>query len=573
MPTNELVLLDQELAARQTRREQPLPDGVAFERFAVEQALRDTDLSDEEIAAGHVGGGDDGGLDGVYVFLADDLLDDDSEVLSTASGVPRGTPLRLWVVQAKRGKSFGETALDLAETALRRLLDLDASEEQLRGLYSDAVVNRMNIFRQTWQNIAMLHPQLEVRFWYVTRGDTAVVNTKVEQKRSELEGLLRELLPESAARVELVGARELWRLVSTQRSYTLKLPFKDDATTDNSHVALVTLGDYLGFITDEDGRIRRHIFDWNVRDYQGNVEVNREIEKSLHMQELPDFWWLNNGVTILTSDVSRVGKEYILDDVQIVNGLQTSYRIHSVLSDLESGHPSFERRLLVRILKTTDPETRDQVIKATNHQTAVGAASLRATDGVQRDIESYFFAHGWYYDRRKNYYRNIGKNSERIVGIPLLAQAIMAMGLGRPDTSRARPSSLLKDDSDYAKLFSTGIDLAVYLWLAKSQKSVDAFLATPDAGTTPAERTNLRFHLSMIAATLLHGKRIYAPAQLSKLASGGCEVKDAELADCLAHLRKWFDEYVACADDPADKVAKGSEFVSLLHERIPELLA
>ena len=355
MPTNELVLLDQELAARQTRREQPLPDGVAFERFAVEQALRDTDLSDEEIAAGHVGGGDDGGLDGVYVFLADDLLDDDSEVLSTASGVPRGTPLRLWVVQAKRGKSFGETALDLAETALRRLLDLDASEEQLRGLYSDAVVNRMNIFRQTWQNIAMLHPQLEVRFWYVTRGDTAVVNTKVEQKRSELEGLLRELLPESAARVELVGARELWRLVSTQRSYTLKLPFKDDATTDNSHVALVTLGDYLGFITDEDGRIRRHIFDWNVRDYQGNVEVNREIEKSLHMQELPDFWWLNNGVTILTSDVSRVGKEYILDDVQIVNGLQTSYRIHSVLSDLESGHPSFERRLLVRILKTTDP--------------------------------------------------------------------------------------------------------------------------------------------------------------------------------------------------------------------------
>ncbi len=321
----------------------------------------------------------------------------------------------------------------------------------------------MNIFRQTWQNIATLHPQLEVRFSYVTRGDTATVHRKVEQKRAELERLLRELLPGSEARVELVGAKELWSLVSTQRSYTLELPFKDDATTDNSHVALVTLGDYLGFITDDGGRISRHIFDWNVRDYQGNVEVNREIEKSLHMQELPDFWWLNNGVTILTSDVSRVGKQYILDDVQIVNGLQTSYRIHSVLGNLEPDHPSFERRLLVRILKTTDPKTRDQVIKATNHQTAVGVASLRATDDIQREIESYFWAHDWYYDRRKHYYRNIGKSSERIVSIPLLAQAIMAMG--RPDTSRARPSSLLKDDTDYKSLFSKSIELPVYLWL------------------------------------------------------------------------------------------------------------
>lgn len=101
------------------------------------------------------------------------------------------------------------------------------------------------------------------------------------------------------------------------------------------------------------------------------------------------------------------------------------------------------------------------------------AASLRATDDVQRDIEAYFLGHEWYYDRRKNYYRNSGRSPERIVSIPLLAQAVMAMGLSRPDDSRARPSSLLKRDDDYRKIFSENVPVEIYLWLAQAQKAVD----------------------------------------------------------------------------------------------------
>jgi len=160
-----------------------------------------------------------------------------------------------------------------------------------------------------------------------------------------------------------------------------------------------------------------------------------------------------------------------MDDVQIVNGLQTSHTVHRVLRGASENHPAFERSVLVRILVTgDDPATRDRVIRATNRQTSVPAASLRATDDIQRNIESFFLAHGWFYDRRKNFYRNNGKSPERIIGIPLLAQAVMAMGLSRPDNSRARPSSLLKRDEDYKKIFSSSVPLPVYLWLAKSQK-------------------------------------------------------------------------------------------------------
>jgi hypothetical protein len=71
---NELVLLDQVLQQRQNERSIPLKDDDAFELFACEQILRDRDPSAEEVAMGIVGGGNDGAIDGVYVFLGDALL-------------------------------------------------------------------------------------------------------------------------------------------------------------------------------------------------------------------------------------------------------------------------------------------------------------------------------------------------------------------------------------------------------------------------------------------------------------------------------------------------------------------
>jgi hypothetical protein len=241
--------------------------------------------------------------------------------------------------------------------------------------------------------------------------------------------------------------------------------------------------------------------------------------------------------------------------------------VHRVLRGAPESHPSFERSVLVRILVTgDDPATRDRVIRATNRQTTVPAASLRATDDIQRNIESFFLAHGWFYDRRKNFYRNNGKSPERIIGIPMLAQAVMAMALSRPDNSRARPSSLLKRDDDYKKIFSSSVPLPIYLWLGKSQKAVDAFLASEAANAQ--ERTNLRFHLAMTAAATLAGHRIYDPAQLNPIASEERDIGEADLAQCLLDLRESFAKFAEQTGDTPDKIAKGPEFVTFLLGRV-----
>ena len=226
------------------------------------------------------------------------------------------------------------------------------------------------------------------------------------------------------------------------------------------YVALVKLRDFDAFIRDGAGKLRRNLFEANVRDYQGSTAVNDEIGNSLKAKGREDFWWLNNGVTIVAGKATVSAKTLTLEDPQIVNGLQTSNEIYRYFSDANTAGD--ERNLLVRVIVPTKPESRDRVIKATNSQTSIPPASLRATDKIHRDIEEHLRPYGLFYDRRKNLHKNDGRPLDKIVSIPLMAQAVMSILLQRPDDARARPSSLLKKDDDYSSVFSTSIPIGVY---------------------------------------------------------------------------------------------------------------
>lgn len=571
MTDNALFLLDTVLQKRQDERDRPIKDDKAFEIFACEQVLRDFELTPDEIVEGVVGGGNDGGLDGIYVFLNEEPLSEDHDIFDPAANytLPRNPQLRLVLIQAKREQSFTEVAFDRVRDSAGRLLELGVDESELRSLYEDQVVNRTGMFRLALKLAATRHPSVHIEFVYATKGSLGNIHNKVQIKARSLEEQFARVMPGAIGRVQFVGASELYEQSNKQTSYTMQLTYRENATSDTgaekSHVVLVRLEDYLNFITADDGSLRRHIFDWNVRDFEGNVEVNAEIEKSLREDDAPEFWWLNNGITIVCSKATVVGKTFSLDDVQVVNGLQTSHTIYNVLSEEGSG-PARDRSVLVRVLVTgDDAKTRDRVIRATNRQTTVTAASLRATDEVQRNIEVYFAAHGWWYDRRKNYYRNNGKSPERIIGIPFLAQAVMAMGLSRPNDSRARPSSLLKRDSDYELVFSAKTQIDVFLWLARSQKAVDAFLLAESSNAQ--ERTNLRFHLAMYAASKLMAGRVRSPQQLRGLVANGIEIESADLTSCYHDVRSVFIDHVLSTGSAPDKSAKGTEFRdALLHE-------
>ena len=543
--------------------------GAAFEIFASELALRSYGLNLDEVTAGIVGGGQDGAVDSVYVFFDDALVDQDSEVVlpdSRPGAFGQERSLELWVVQAKRTASFSEGALDKLENTLRRVLDLDQPLDGLAALYNPTLLARFDLFRRAWEKLLVRRPRLSVNVVYATPGDRRGVTPQVEAKVLALRHVLGKQVPDARISVELLGDSELLARYNERPSYTLPMRYQEAATSDNSHIALVTLRDYYNLIVDEHGRLQRHLFEYNVRDYEGNVSVNQEIRQSLSNPDSPEFWWLNNGVTILCSAATSAGKTYSLSDIQIVNGLQTSHEIFEALH--RGGPPEAEgRMLLVRIIVTDDTAVRDQVIRATNRQTSVKDSSLRATDDVQRNIENYFITRNWYYDRRKNFYKNEGKDPSRIVSIPTLGAAMTAMGLFRPDLARGKPSSLLKSNDDYLKVFNSSIELDIYYWVARTQRKVDAYIASEGAQASIQQKSNLKFHLSMLVVEHLNGSPIRHPRQLNRLATGDAEMSSAEMNQLFGKLKSWSDGYLTAEGAILERAAKTQRFTEYLLER------
>jgi hypothetical protein len=457
MSTNDLILLNQLLDQRLSEIGQGLAEGEYFDIFSAEQVLKDDDLSYEELASGIIDGGGDGGIDSLYFFVNGVAFDEDIDIASLKKNVS----IRLVLIQSKISAGFSETAIEKMISSARDLFDLNKNLKGLAEVYKQDLLDRISRFRGTFLALASKFPSVSFEYAYATKGTE--VHPNVRRKVPELEQVIKGFFNPVSFSFTFLTAADL--LASARRSpsstTSLRLAENPISTGQEAFVCLVTLRDYLTFITDDDGHLRSRLFEGNVRDYQGKTEVNVEIRKTLETVASEDFWWLNNGVSVICSNASLSGKTLTIEDAEIVNGLQSSREIYNSFHGKDlSKEP---RNLLVRLLKPQTQESRDRIIKATNSQTPIPAASLRATDKIHRDIEEYLYSKGYFYDRRKNYYKNVGKPIKKIFGIPFVAQSVMACALTDPANARARPSSLIKSEDAYKRIFNSDYPLDVYL--------------------------------------------------------------------------------------------------------------
>lgn len=565
MSDNDIIILNSILGQDKAQRGDPLSDTEYFEVFAFEQILKNYELSYEEILKGSIDGGDDGGIDGLFVFVNDDLLDEDSDLTS----VKKNPVFGVFLIQAKTSNSFSETAVEHVITSVRSLFDLTKDMNVLRNLYNSDLISKVERFRDAYVNLAFLHPVLKFSFTYITKGDTTNIHPKVKGQAKTLEQVIEQSFSGAIAKVTFMGARELLDASRVEKSYTLQLQFLENYLSKgvDNYIVLSSLRGYYKFVTDENSNLRRHIFESNVRDYQGNVEVNKDIQKTLETHDNLDFWWLNNGISVLASKASISGKTITLDNVLIVNGLQTTTIIHNYFKDKGTAEEQDEdRSILVRIIVTDDPEARDRIIKATNFQTAVPVASLKATERIQRDIEDYFLHEGWFYDRRKNYYKNIGKPINRIISIPSLAQAVMAIILKEPDNARARPSSLIKNETDYSRVFNDATGANIYLFCARVMKRIEAVIRHEFQSHRFQDGSNLKFHIAMVLMAKLTGTRDYTDQNIESISFDS--ITDALIADCFNQTIALATQYATQKEWTIERLAKNREFVDYLLDKI-----
>lgn len=476
-----------------------------FEFFSSSQLLKNYNLNDDEILDGITDGGNDGGCDSAYVFLNGDLLSADQ---ITSLSAAKGSTLNFVIIQSKNSASFKEDTIMKWKTLSSNLLDMSKPIKDFESRYSDKVLEKFQIFRDAVTRLIRSQIRVSIQYYYVALATEK--HPHVDEQAEELKNISKGFFPSANIEVIFIDANKLMELYNTDSEITINLQLADQPITlgkNNDCVALVNIATYYQFITNESGLLQKRFFEANVRDYQGKNIVNSAIAGTLENNTGEDFWWLNNGVTIIAENISLANsRELLLVNPNIVNGLQTSTEIFNYFTSHKEKISEESRKVLVRLIVPESEESRDRIIFATNNQTNIPKSSLRVTDTIHLQIEMYFKGRGLYYDRRKNYYKNQKKKSSEIVGVSFLAQCLITLILRKPDFARARPSTLLTDDATYDRLYGDNFDLQAYYKAAYLGKRIQKNLsATSDM--SPAERSDILFYLLYAVVTKMLGKK------------------------------------------------------------------
>jgi hypothetical protein len=322
---------------------------------------------------------------------------------------------------------------------------------------------------------------------------------KVRLRSRNLATYVKDIL--SSADVQFVWwtAKRLLEAARTVPEMDIVVPVVESfATDDGSTVCLVKLRDYAQrLLTKADGKLQTRFLEPNVRDYAGKANpVNKQI-RATQEDKAPqeDFWWLNNGITVLSDGCPVNGHKVTITNPEVVNGLQTSHEIFEWYNAHKKD--SDTRNVLMRVIVPKDEKSRSKIIKATNSQTPVSMLSLMSTEQIQEDIEDRLRLYGLFYDRKKGEYRRLKKPIKKIVGMNALAQAVMAIALQRPDQARGRPETYVKDHA--AEVFDPNIDRDLYAASILLDRQVLEYLQSQALGSDVLR--DIRYYVSMLIGT------------------------------------------------------------------------
>ena len=457
-----------------------------FEIFSNEQILKEFDLSYEEIMKGTIGNGGDGGIDGLFLF-ANEILIDVNEDVPKIKGTLK---IDLFIIQSKNTSGFSEDVLDKFISSANDIFSLENDIESLKTVYNSELLLHIEKFRKLYMKNITKQPDLNINYLFSTKG--VEIHNNVTRKVANLKETILNYFDSANFKFDFITAEKLLELARTRKkeSFAVKITESPIGTDDGGYICLVRLDEFFKLITDEGQQIQKYMFDANVRDYQGSVVVNKNIANSLLNEKHYEFWWLNNGITILTDNASVASKTLTITSPQIVNGCQTSFEIYSYFKNHSVSED--KRNITIRVIKTNDDNLRARIIQSTNSQTSIPPAVLSATDPLHRNIEEYLKHHNLYYDRRKNFWKNEKKPIKDIISIASLAQSFTSMIIQEPHIARGKPSSIIKSPKDYENIFDKDYELESYYKIVLLQRRIELLLSEADF-LERGEKLNIRY--------------------------------------------------------------------------------
>ena len=431
-----------------------LPTPTVFEAFATSSMLRkyhQTDWSGVEDDV-LIGGGGDGAMDAIAIIVNGRLVNSQQDIDFFVETLGM-LDVEFAFVQAKTSPKFNASDVHSfifgVEQFFNKALKLPTNIS-----FNDEVQQRIDLTTSIFRQTIKMQSNPKCSLYYVTTGRWTGESEPLGRVKHGKE-ILENTNLFSQVRVLPVDAellkstyRELERSVVKEIEFIRTTTFPKIDGVREAHIGLLAGDEFIKLVSTDEGELNRSLFYDNVRDFQGYNPVNREIEHTLENDELRNsFPLLNNGITIIARSIKRTADVLQISDFQIVNGCQTTHVLFHNKHNVGAG--TF---IPVKIVATEDTQVVNEVIKATNRQSAVLPEALESLTPFHRELEDAYISRERgrdpgqriYYERRSKQYLMEQIPPTNVVSLTAQIKSFIGMFLDEPHSHPRYYGELLK---------------------------------------------------------------------------------------------------------------------------------
>lgn len=187
MAANDVILLSERVEASRTETA-GLSASEQETYFFAKHYLKEYSPNHDDLLAGVVDGSNDGGFDGIYIFVNGNCVRDDVPL----RGMGYGAELQLVMCQVKNTTGFGESAVDKVIVHLPELLDFGRDEKVLSRRFNPRVIEITRRFLDALQQLDM--PELSIYVAFASLRAANGPHPNVSEKRCGARGDPSEVL-------------------------------------------------------------------------------------------------------------------------------------------------------------------------------------------------------------------------------------------------------------------------------------------------------------------------------------------------------------------------------------------
>ncbi|ATQ83545.1 hypothetical protein MOTT16_06705 [Moraxella osloensis] len=454
-----------------------------FVNFNIISKLYPRDISLDDLSTG---GSDDTGLDGMAIIVNGNIITDETEIdfLVKQNG---SLNVIFALIQSKSSPKFDGSQVGTFITGVKNFFSPKSflpENEKIKALR----LIKDKIYKES---INFDEDSPVLKLFFVSSGEWKEPEQITGKVKLELTELESKSLFKNEIKIDFYDAnklKETYREIS--RKIVKEIPFNNHVSLPNmpdeynvrqSYIGSISVVDYLNLIEDQNKNLSKDLFYDNIRDFQGDNKVNKEIRDTIVSAKNQLLLSLmNNGITIIAKKVEKIGSKMKLTDFQIVNGCQTSHILFSNRKELLD-----DTQIVLKVIETIDLDVTNKIIRATNRQTEVKDEAFESLKPFHKDLQEYYKAKSKeiykpiYYERRSKEFLNVPNiKSNQIITLASQIKAYVATQLQQPQSTHRYFGELL--DSNKNKLFKNKTELSNYYLSALIVNRLDSYFKKPN---------------------------------------------------------------------------------------------